>query len=171
VRSALGGDEGAFQTLVIRHENWVAAIMRRKNIPPHALAERIQDVWVRLFHTMHQWRRRAAYCKWLGTVTARIAIDYHRRSGPPEVSFDQVPEPTVPDDLRGPPDFGRIRECLERRAASLPSQLRAIYDAILQGRNNREIIATLGMPPSTFYFRLNETRRILKPCLDPDRAE
>jgi RNA polymerase sigma-70 factor (ECF subfamily) len=144
IDDCLAGDEDACTRLVERHARMVGTVIWRA-IGDHRMVEDLaQETFLRVFHALPSFDRRAKLSTWVYTIAHRVAIDHLRKSGRwQEESFDASADEERAagiEDMAAPPTenpdvaFARdehirlVREALTR----LPDKYRLplVYAAI-----------------------------------------
>jgi len=97
----LAGDSLAFEQLVERHKALVARIVGRK-VPRQEAAEMVQEVFIKAFISLPDFRPLKPFSHWLSTLAVRACHDYwrahYRRR---EVPFSALsPEPGGKEESR-----------------------------------------------------------------------
>ncbi len=155
-------DADAFGLLVRRHGPMVLGVCRRL-IGDHANAEdAFQAVFLVLARRSASVKPREQVGNWLYGVAYRTALKARavlarRRSR--EKQVDVMPEAPVPS----PPDeWADLQPIIDEELSLLPEKLRVpVVLCDLQGRPQREVARTLGLPPATLATRLALARRTL----------
>jgi RNA polymerase sigma-70 factor (ECF subfamily) len=78
VHQVVSGDVNAFERLLKRYEAHVVRIVK-KHIPFDKVEEVAQDVFVRTYQSLPNFRRDDSFKKWLSTITIRTCYDFWRR--------------------------------------------------------------------------------------------
>jgi RNA polymerase sigma-70 factor (ECF subfamily) len=81
VRSARGGDRGAFEELVRRTARLVYSRLYLETGDAHLAEDLVQETYLRAFRSIHQVEGAAGFRRWLLTVAQTVAIDSFRRQG------------------------------------------------------------------------------------------
>jgi len=149
---------------------WSAA--RRLGVPPAALDDAVQDVFLTAFRRREQLRFEVSARAWLYGVTRRVASHYHRGVGRrARRDAALAAEPTPP---REAPQERLLRgRDLERLLAGLGARTRAAWEmSELLGMSGPEIASELGLPLNTVYSRVRLARQQLQRGLqDPQQLE
>lgn len=88
IRQVLAGDQTAFRLLVERHQDFVFSMAHRVLRSREEAEEVAQDVFVKVYRTLHTFGQRSGFRTWLYTVTYRAAIDKYRLLKAPKTSLD-----------------------------------------------------------------------------------
>ena len=164
VDRCIGGDLGAFEVLVDRHQDVVARVAARI-VGPTDAEDVTQDAFLRAFHRLRRFRGDATFRAWLLQITHNAAVDHlHRRRSEP-VEDGQEREAPVREVDRMPAERLEQRE----RARRLEGKLRALspeHRAVLvlrdiEGFSYDEIARITAAPLGTVKVRLHRARRDL----------
>ncbi|MDD2604219.1 MAG: sigma-70 family RNA polymerase sigma factor [Desulfobacterales bacterium] len=74
----LAGDVNAFANLLRRYQAQVIGIVRR-HVPPDRVEEIAQDVFVRAYRSLGNFREGDRFRQWLSAIAVRTCYDYWRR--------------------------------------------------------------------------------------------
>ncbi len=167
VQAVLGGDLGAFATLVGRHERAVWATAWRVLRDDHAAADAGQEAFLRAFHRLGELRRPEQFGVWLLRIARREAIRLaRRRAREPSRSLDEAgtnpPQDHHRDDdpaTRLSADAGELLAAVAR----LPEHERLVVTLhYLEGRSVAEVAVALGRPVGTVTKQLSRAIQRLK---------
>ncbi|MBI4604188.1 MAG: sigma-70 family RNA polymerase sigma factor [Planctomycetes bacterium] len=179
-RLAAAGDRGAFDRLVLRHQDAVvnAAVYHLGNREDGVDAA--QEAFLRAFQAIRSFRGGCAFRTWLLTITINAARSYRTRrralkrgGGRPGFSADRARDPgerpyeiADPDTSSSPPrllERKEVKEALERAIAELEDDAREIVVLRdLSGESYEDIAAALGLPIGTVKSRLHRARLELR---------
>ena len=168
------GDEAAERALYDAHVDrvyWVAYRMSGR----HDLAQDFtQDVFIRAFDRIADFRGDAPFGAWLHTIATRLGIDHHRRNRARLVSLTQPEEGTsgeertidLEDPTAGPEEEAEQSE-LARRLEALVMELPPDSRAAILLRHQHdlpyeEIAQALGAPLGTIKAWIHRARLMLK---------
>jgi RNA polymerase sigma-70 factor (ECF subfamily) len=87
VARALDNDDGAFESLVLRHQRKAHAVARALGVPAAAGDDVVQDAFLAAYRGLASLRDREKFAPWLISI-ARITA---RGWKPAELSFEVVP--------------------------------------------------------------------------------
>jgi RNA polymerase sigma-70 factor (ECF subfamily) len=181
VERVTSGDVDAYQTLVERYQYRVYNHAARMLGSTDDAADVTQEVFVKTYTTLNQYRGQASFQTWLYRVTANLCVDRHRRrqrlphvtrslDAPLETEAGEV-EAEVPDWGADPARValsGELQAKVHAALAALSDKLRAVivmYD--LDGLSYEEIAGALGIPLGTVKSRLFHARAQLRTLLAP----
>ncbi len=79
VRQVLDGYVNAFESLLIRYKELVLKIVK-KHVPYNDVEETTQDVFVRVYKSLSNFKGTSDFKHWLSSITVRTCYDYWRKS-------------------------------------------------------------------------------------------
>ena len=79
VRQVLDGYVNAFESLLIRYEELVLKIVK-KHVPYNDVEETTQDVFMRVYKSLSNFKGTSDFKHWLSSITVRTCYDYWRKS-------------------------------------------------------------------------------------------
>ena len=175
----LGGDPGAFATLVGRHQDRLWAIALRVMRNPDDAADALQDAYVAAFRRAGSFRGDAQVTTWLHRVVVNACLDRlrkmkHRGAQPLPEDLDRSPLLAV--DSPGGADARLERQQQRSLVAAAMEQITADQRAALilvdmEGYSVAEAAQILGCAPGTVKSRCARGRARLLPLLSPLRRE
>jgi len=157
-RLAAAGDAEAFGRLYWRHAARVKALARRL-LGPGDAEDGTQEVFVRAWRRLGQFRGDSAFGTWLHRLAVNVLLrelDRSRRHASDDTPLDTLEARTIPP---GDPD-------LERALALLPAGLREVvvlHD--MESYTHDEIGQLLGIGRSASKMRLHRGRSALRGML------
>lgn len=167
---ARAGDVAAFGALVRRHQERVFRFLHRMLDAREEAMELTQDVFVKAWQALPDWRPEAAFSTWLLQIARNAALDQLRRRQ--LVRFAPLEEGLeVADDAPGP----EVRYASRQRQAQLEralQRLAAEHREILllrevEGLAYGELASVLGIAEGTVKSRLARARSALLEHFDP----
>ncbi|MEX0941008.1 MAG: sigma-70 family RNA polymerase sigma factor [Pseudomonadales bacterium] len=161
IKAVTGGDQRAFERLILRYQDAVARFIWRLVPSPEDREEVCQDVFIKVFMNLHQFKSDSKFSTWLYSIAYRTAISSARKKRP---QFDKFEE--HPDEGRGPEAVGEGEELsrlLSREIARLDVEERAIVGLYhLQECGIDEIAGIMEKPSGTIKSILFRVRKHLK---------
>ena len=128
VAQARRGELSAFEELVTRYEKRVYAIALRSSGSPEDAADITQEVFLRAWRSMKDFRGDSGFATWLFRITMNQCVDYarHKQSQPPTQPLvqgedDEERELPLPD-VSGM-SYTEIAEILEVSEGTVKSRL------------------------------------------------
>lgn len=154
-----------FASLYHRHHGFVWRILRRLGVPPAALDDATQEVFVVVHRRRHDLRADASVRSWLFGIARRVAADLHRGQHRRDRKHDALQPPgdapPLDDALARSEAAEFVRSFLER----LDEGHRMVFAlSDIEGMTAPEISEALELKVNTVYSRLRKAR------LDFERA-
>jgi RNA polymerase sigma-70 factor (ECF subfamily) len=158
VRRVQRGDLGAFEPLYRRHAGRIYALCLRLPGDRSAAAERVQDVFVRVWERIRSYRGDSAFTSWLHRLTVNVVLQDMRstRRREARVMLDDTAIAATPP--------ARIDERIDLDAAltRLPPAARIVFVLHdIEGYDHDEIAHLLGRAPGTIRSQLWKARQLL----------
>jgi RNA polymerase sigma-70 factor (ECF subfamily) len=117
VRAAKGGDLGAFEALVKRHERRIYGLARRITGSEHEAQDATQQAFLSAVKNLSTFRETAAFSTWLTAIAANASLKILRkRRGLPTISLDETTEPDEDGHIPHPEYIADWRETPDRLA-------------------------------------------------------
>jgi RNA polymerase sigma-70 factor (ECF subfamily) len=163
IRGFAGGDAGAFEDLVRRHEQRIYNLCLRMLGRPEDARDATQDTFLTALRKLGSFRGDAAFSTWLHRVAVNACFDILRKRG------RRAEEPLPEDPGPGPGDVAETAaDVVDVQAALLrvPEEFRAVlvlHD--VQDLPYDEIAEILGIPMGTVKSRLHRGRLALAALL------
>jgi len=165
MRRAAGGDTGAFDALLGRHEAAAFHYLTRL-VADRGLAEDLaQECWLRVWRARHSYRPEAAFRTWLFTVARRLVLD-HAKS--PRLPVEPLMEGRMQSltSVSGPCESviaGALERAIDDALARLPPEQReAVVLRDMEGMRYADIARIVGCPLGTVKSRINAGRAHLQ---------
>ena len=165
IASCLGGDQIAWEEIVRQHRRKVFNIAY-KFTGRHDQAEDLtQDVFLKIFKSLHTFDRRANFQTWLVSVSRNLCIDHYRSVRKERETIDRDVDageltPSAPGQnaYQALEQQDRV-ELLRKAMAELPPSLReAVVKRDIQEFSYQEIADQLNLPEGTVKSRINRGR-------------
>jgi RNA polymerase sigma-70 factor (ECF subfamily) len=180
VSSALKGDLGAFELLVVRHQKRMLNIAFRLMGDYDDACEVVQDAFVSVYKNIKTFRGEAKFATWLTAITMNLSknrlkqmksrqrlvafsLDDPIRTEDGQMAVDPPSkEPSVLDQLIKRDVQNRIEECI-KKLDHLFREVLILRD--MQDFSYEEIGSMLKIREGTVKSRLFRAREIVKDCL------
>jgi RNA polymerase sigma-70 factor (ECF subfamily) len=78
VSRVVAGDIDAFEHLLRRYQNHVLTILK-KHLPYNHIEEASQDVFIRVYQSLHTFKGEGSIKPWLSTIAVRTCYDFWRK--------------------------------------------------------------------------------------------
>lgn len=170
VERAQDGDDGAFETLVRRHQDAVYRIALRVLRDPGDARDAAQDALVTAWRKLPELTDPQSFAAWLHRIVGRRALNVLRA---------RKPEAPVEDDERfaapGPGPVGEaiagdLRQALSRALSGLPPPQRICWVLReMEGLGYEEIAEIVDTTPTAVRGRIHRARTHLVEALEPWR--
>jgi RNA polymerase sigma-70 factor (ECF subfamily) len=160
VALATGGDSSAFERVYRTHVARIHSLARRM-LGPSEADEVTQDIFVRAWQKLGQFRGEAAFGTWLHRLAINVVIERRRsfavqraRMSDDDAAIDLVPTAPARSDLRL--DF-------ESAIEQLPPGAREIFVLHdVEGHKHREIAELLDITSGTSKRQLHRARMLMR---------
>lgn len=157
------GDPGGLRTLFDLHREKVFRLSWRMLGSPHDAEDAVQEVFLKVFRTVEQWRGDSAFSTWLYRLTANHCLDVLRRRK--VVAFhplEHVAEPSDEADRTG--SGGEVLgPALTKALQDLPPAQRAcLVMRELEDLSYEEIAQALNLHLGTVKSNIHRAKGTLK---------
>lgn len=164
IERVLAGDAAAGRALYDTHVDRVFRLAYRMAGDDELAQDFTQDVFIRAFERLHQFRGEAALSTWLHSITVSVTLNGLRkvkRLRQREIDLEAVPD--IGGEYRSEPD---LKERLRRAVDALPDEQRLVFVMHeVEGYTHEEIGDTLDVPSGTSKARLSRARARLRHVL------
>jgi RNA polymerase sigma-70 factor (ECF subfamily) len=155
------GDEAAFVEIVQRYHERLRYYARGLSIDASRVDDVLQEVWLKVFRSLHRLRRPEALTSWLYRITRNAALAEQRRGR--DLS-GLVPEPEAVAAVDDEPDFtpqdaARMHACLDRLS---PGHREVLVLRFFEELSYEDIADVVGTPLGTVRSRLHHAKRALR---------
>jgi RNA polymerase sigma-70 factor (ECF subfamily) len=165
VRQAARGDRVAFERVYRTHVGRVYAICVRMNGRRDGADELTQDVFVRAWDKLPQFRGDAAFSTWLYRLAVNVILESRRAKRRHATRYADEPDDDTPETLTEPPAIGDQLD-LARAMAALPPGARAVFALHdVEGYKHEEIAEMLGITAGGSKAQLHRARHLLRHAL------
>ncbi|MEO8354172.1 MAG: sigma-70 family RNA polymerase sigma factor [Chthoniobacteraceae bacterium] len=169
VATARGGDDHAFAQLVSRHKRRVFATAARFARDDHQLDDLAQEIFLRVFRKLGQFRHEAPFQHWLARITISTCYDFLRkeRRVREQVALDAVEFDLRDVSVENAAAAGHARELLAWAMRSLSADERLILTLCeIEERSVKEVAGLTGWSESNVKVRAFRARQSLKKILE-----
>ena len=165
VALAAAGDGPAFERLYRTHVAKIHSLTRRMLSASEA-DEVTQDIFVRTWQKLGQFRGESAFGTWLHRLAVNVIIERRRTYA---IQRERMTDdPDVLDFVATAPARGDLRLDFEQAIDQLPKGAREIFVLHdVEGYKHREIAAMLDIATGTSKRQLHRARMLLRRYLDP----
>ena len=170
VEAARAGDPDAFMAIYDAYIRRLRGLAFRILGDPDLLDDAMQEVAVKAFVGLPDFRGDCAVGTWLFQITYRTCLNLRRGRGR-VVPLPDI-ELLVDDASADPAEEVLLHIELAAALASLTAAQRAVVFLVLEeGLDHRTAASVLGVPPGTIASRLSAARAALARCLDDPRHD
>ena len=165
VRECLGGDEHAFETLLLRYQGPVFNAVLRMVRNRDEAADLTQTAFLKAYEQLGKFDSRHKFFSWLYRIAINEAINHVKRRGRLEpLDGEWASTARNPEDVLVGSDLSRhVQEAL----MSISSEYRAVLVLRhFEGCSYDEIATIVGVPEKTVKSRLFSARHQLKELLE-----
>jgi RNA polymerase sigma-70 factor (ECF subfamily) len=172
VRLAQGGNERAFQALVVKYQRRIARHVARYVRRAGDVEEVVQDAFVRAYRGLGAFRGESSFYSWLYRIATNAAFSFLKKDAR-EIQADEADEPFDPgvSDEQTPERIllaRQIGDAVERAMARLQPELAealTLYE--VEGKSYQEIAQMMGTPIGTVRTRIFRAREFIAQRLEP----
>jgi hypothetical protein len=174
VRRSLGGENAAFETLLLRYLPSVTALCRRVLSGRHEAQDVVQESALQAYLGLRRLAKPERFAAWFHAIAANQARMVLRRARP--LSLDLASDAGLvrvlwPQPLPSPADVAEARELHDAIIGALgeltPARRDVAIRYFLEGYSYAELALLLGVPISTIKGRLFKSRTQLRRRLAP----
>lgn len=169
LKDARNGDRDAFVTLMDHHDRRLRSLAYRLLDDRDAMAEAMQDVYVKAFRALPSFQGRSSVGTWLYRITYTTCLDRLKKRRSRAVYDDA--EPSRLDLVADPADAVSARIDLAAALRALSSEQRAAVLMVdRDGFDYREAAEALDIPMGTLASRLSAARAALRLALQDEEV-
>jgi RNA polymerase sigma-70 factor, ECF subfamily len=166
VALAAGGDPSAFERLYQLHVARIHSLTRRM-LGTHEADEVTQDIFVRTWQKLGQFRGDSAFATWLHRLAINVVIERRRSFAIQRERMSDDPEAL--EILAVAPARGDLTIDFEHAIEQLPPGAREIFVLHdVEGYKHREIAAMLDIASGTSKRQLHRARMLMRKHLQGD---
>lgn len=172
IKAVTGGDQRAFEQLVVRYQDSVARFIWRLVPSGEDREEVCQDVFIKVYLNLHKFNFDSKFSTWLYSIAYRTAVSAGRKK---QYHFDELED--LSDEGRGvramieEVENEEVSQLLASEIARLDVDERAIVTLFhVQECGIEEIAGIVGKPPGTIKSILFRVRKRLKDRLSTTLA-
>ncbi|MDH4063608.1 MAG: RNA polymerase sigma factor [Acidobacteriota bacterium] len=165
IQRCLAGDQQAWEEIVRQHRRKVFNIAYKFTGKHDEAEDLTQDVFLKIFKSLHTFDRRANFQTWLVSVSRNLCIDHYRSVRKERETINRdvdagelTPASKTPSAYAELEQRGRV-ELLRKAMAELQPTLRtAVLLRDIQELSYQEIADKLHLPEGTVKSRINRGR-------------
>ena len=161
IRRAQAGDDHAFETLYREHSPRVYALcLRLSGGSSDDATELLQDVFIRAWRGLRNFRGESAFSSWLHRLTVNAMLERARSEKRRTARVLSMEEP--PTDLALVEEQPDVQMDVEAAIAALPEGARIAFVLHeIEGYQHSEIAEQLGVAEGTVKAQLHRARKLL----------
>lgn len=162
------GNTHAFRFLVKKYERLVFHIAGRMLNQQADIEDVCQDVFIKVYKKLPEFRQEAKLSTWIGTIAYREAIDFLRKKGLPYQELQSLNDKNVgslidnnnPEKIQTQAEkIAKVRELI----ADLPAVYRTVLSLYhIEELSYKEIEEITQLPQGTLKSYLHRARQLLK---------
>ena len=160
VALAAGGDTSAFERLYHAHVGRIHNLARRM-LGTHEADEVTQDIFVRTWQKLGQFRGESAFSTWLHRLAVNVVIERRRSFA---IQRERMADdPAALDSVTVGPARADLTVDFEQAMEQLPDGAREIFVLHdVEGYKHREIAVMLGIATGTSKRQLHRARMLMR---------
>src|SRR6058998_2431958 len=164
VALAAGGDSSAFERLYRTHVTRIHSLTRRM-LGSHVADEVTQDIFVRTWQKLGQFRGESAFSTWLHRLAVNVVLERRRTFA---IQRERIADdPAALDFVTVAPARADLRVDFDKAIEQLPPGAREIFVLHdVEGYKHREIAAMLDITSGTSKRQLHRARMLLRKHLN-----
>ena len=166
VQQVLADQPGAFERLVSQHERLVWHIVLRMVGDESDASDLAQEVFLRVFRKLAQYRFDASLSTWIGRIAYTIALRFLERRRPDIEPFDDTVTPSEQADPERALEISDAQSLVAialATVAPVPRTIVSLYH--LQGFGIDEIAEVVDLPSGTVKSHLFRARNRMRAAL------
>jgi RNA polymerase sigma-70 factor (ECF subfamily) len=169
VAAARGGDQQAFEALVLKYQDRIYRLIQRLVSGSDAIDDLAQEVFIRAYRSLGDFKGESSLYTWLYKIALNLCRNHYRTRGrrPAHEELDDADGATGLEAAGGTPEDEVFRrefwEQLRRGLDELPAEQReAVVFCDLEGMSYEEMADVMGVPIGTVRSRIFRGRRALQ---------
>ena len=183
VRRVLTGDVNAFESLLTRYNDTVLKIVK-KHVPYNDVEETIQNVFLRAFQSLPNFKGKSGFRHWLSSIAVRTCYDFWRktyrsREVPMSVLtekhqnwLEEVIAEQSEHSINEKGSQNEARELLDWALGRLSAEDRMVMELVyLEGLSGKEAADLLGWSIANIKVRCFRSRKKLEKILTAVRQQ
>jgi RNA polymerase sigma-70 factor (ECF subfamily) len=172
VDRVLGGDQNAFNLLVLRYQHRVAALISRFVHDSHEVEDVCQEAFIKAYRALHSFRGDSAFYTWLYRIAVNTAKNHlvSRNRRPPASDVD-IDEAEVSDlgavlrEIENPESVlarDKLKQAIDTAVEELPEDLRTAFTLReFSGLSYEDITEVMNCPVGTVRSRIFRAREAI----------
>lgn len=177
ISKVLSGDQALYAHLVKRYQNFVFTIVLRYTPNREDAEEIAQDVFVKAFRSLADFRGESKFSTWLYTIVTTTCITFLRKKKVPVHSLDNEHIFEAADNQNSAFKANQVEQKSKAQAINEAIKLLSVDDARIitlfyqAEQSLEEIGRIIGVDPNTAKVKLHRARQRLKEKMERYYAE
>ena len=177
INSVLQGEQALYAQLVKRYQNFVFTIVLRYTANREDAEEIAQDVFVKAYRSLADFRGESKFSTWLYTIVTTTCITFLRKKKVPIYSLDTSPVFDLADNQNSTFKANQVEQKSKVQVINEALRLLSIDDARIitlfyqAEQSLEEIGRILGIDPNTAKVKLHRARQRLKEKMEKHFTE
>ena len=158
------GNMEGFEMLVKKYHNRIINIAHSLAANRNDAEDIAQEVFLKIYHTLHGFKAQAKFSSWLYRITVNAAYDYLRKNKHKTTSLDDIDYANISDN-RNREDM-LAKEAIQGALNKIPFDFRTtLVLKEIEGLSYQEIAEALKISIGTVESRIFRARQMLKKLL------
>lgn len=166
LRRIADGERELFGELILRHQDFVFAVVSRYVRLEEEARDITQEVFLKAYENLEKFRGDSKLSSWLYRIAANLGLNWSERRAGRETQLDDDLAETLAAPADIPDELYEREERLARVAevlAGLPEKYRAVIDLYyFKDLSYQEIAGRLGLPINTVKIHLLRAKERLR---------
>jgi RNA polymerase sigma-70 factor (ECF subfamily) len=169
VAAARGGDQRAFEALVVKYQDRIYRLIQRLVSGSEAVDDLAQEVFIRAYRSLGDFKGESSLYTWLYKIALNLCRNHYRTRGrrPAHEELEEADGAVGLEAAGGTPEDEVFRrefwEQLRQGLDELPAEQReAVVFCDLEGMSYEEMADVIGVPIGTVRSRIYRGRRALQ---------
>jgi RNA polymerase sigma factor (sigma-70 family) len=177
ITRVLGGEQALYAHLVKRYQNFVFTIVLRYTTSREDAEEIAQDVFVKAYRSLADFRGESKFSTWLYTIVTTTCITFLRKKKVPVHSLDNEHIFEVADTQNATFRANQVEQKSKVQVINEAIKLLSVDDARIitlfyqAEQSLEEIGRIIGVDPNTAKVKLHRARQRLKEKMEKHYAE
>ncbi len=157
---AKAGDRGAFDRLMIEHQQRVVSLAWRILGNREDALDAAQESFLRVYRHLHKFDESRDFNAWLYSIVVNVCRDQaKKRAGKATLALDEIAEPESSHDTESAAIRAQQEALVMKALSTLPEKERlAIVLRDLEGMDTEDVARMLGSSPTTVRSQISAAR-------------
>jgi RNA polymerase sigma-70 factor, ECF subfamily len=167
ITETLQGSRDAFRTLVLRYDTKVMGIIRGMLGPAHNVDDIAQEVFIRFFKSLAEFRGDASVGTYLGRIAINLSLNALKQRQRHQTRYTSMETEVVTPGSREEEMRSEAREVVAQALAQLEPEFKAVVVLrLIEGYSTKEAGEILDIPQGTVLSRLSRGQEKLKGIIE-----